>query len=111
MERRTVELRIGGQKVRVVSSATEDDLQRLATVVSRKLGEVSARGQPSQGLILAALALAHEVEAERSRRVAVELRARDLLGRVLGRIDHALALEESDSEDSDAPPDEPGGFT
>ncbi|HZU82506.1 MAG TPA: cell division protein ZapA [Polyangiaceae bacterium] len=96
MDRRTVELRIAGQKYRVVSSASEEELQRLAGVVTSKMGELSpfARAQPSQAILLAAMALAHEAEAERDRRVALEQKTRELLRRVLGRIDQALALEE-----------------
>jgi cell division protein ZapA (FtsZ GTPase activity inhibitor) len=90
MERRTVELQIAGQKYRVVSTASEEELHHLAGIVSAKLGEVSARGQPSQALLLAAIALAHAAEAERGRRAALEQKTRDLLGRVLGRIDEVL---------------------
>ena len=41
-------------------------------------------------MLLAAIALAHELEQERARRVAVERKARDMLRRVLVRIDDAL---------------------
>jgi cell division protein ZapA len=96
MDRRTVELRIAGQTVRLVSSAPEDELQRLAGMVEAKLGELGPRGRvQSQGLLLAAMALAHEVETERGRREAIERRARDLLRRVLVRIDDALEPFES----------------
>lgn len=87
---RTVELRIGGQNYRVVSSAPEAELQRLAAVVNQKLAEVGAlRGQPN-GLLLVAIALAHELEEERDRRSSLEARVRGLLGGVLHRIDRAL---------------------
>jgi cell division protein ZapA len=92
MERRTVELRIAGQSYRVVSSAPEDELRRLADVVASKLAEVTPRGRPvqPQAMLLAAMALAHELESERGRRESLERRARDLLRRVLVRIDDAL---------------------
>jgi cell division protein ZapA len=91
-ERRTIELSVAGQKYRVVSSAGEAEVQRLADVVVAKLKELggASRSQPSQAMLLAAMALAHEVEAERGRREAVEARARDMLRRVLVRIDEAL---------------------
>ncbi|HEY4014015.1 MAG TPA: cell division protein ZapA [Polyangiaceae bacterium] len=91
-ERRTIELSVAGQKYRVVSSAGEAEVQRLADVVVAKLKELggASRAQPSQAMLLAAMALAHEVEAERGRREAVEARARDMLRRVLVRIDEAL---------------------
>jgi cell division protein ZapA len=91
-ERRTVELRIAGQSYRVVSSASESELRRLAGVVSAKLSELTPRGRAAhpQAILLAAIALAHELEAERGRRESLERRTRDLLRRVLVRIDDAL---------------------
>jgi cell division protein ZapA len=91
MERRTVDLRIGGQNYRVVSSSSRDELQRLADLVESKLAEIGPRGRAQpQAMLLAALALAHEVESERGQRESVERRTRDLLRRVLVRIDDAL---------------------
>jgi cell division protein ZapA len=92
MDRRPVELRVAGQNFRVMSSAPEEDLLRLARMVDEKVTELGARGrtQSTQAVLLAAIALAHEVEAERSRRESLERRARELLERVLGRIDDAL---------------------
>ncbi len=91
-ERRTVEVRIAGQSYRVVTSAKQDDLNRLAEMVSAKLAEVSPRGRPvpAQAMLLAAMALAHEVETERDQRQSVEHRTRDVLRRVLTRIDKAI---------------------
>lgn len=87
-----MQLRIGGQSYKVVSSADEVELQRLAGAVSAKVAELTPRGKatPPQALLLAAIALAHELEQERSRRVAIEGRARDMLRRVLVRLDDAL---------------------
>jgi cell division protein ZapA len=99
MDRRTVELRIAGQSYRVVSTAEEAELKRLAAVVETKLAEVTPRGRavPPQALLLAAMALAHEAEAERGARESLERRTRDLLRRMLLRIDDALEpLEEAD---------------
>jgi cell division protein ZapA len=92
MERRSVEVRIAGQNYRVVSSARQDDLNRLAEMVSAKLAEVTPRGRPAppQAMLLAAMALAHEVEEERQQRHSVERRTRDVLRRVLSRIDNAI---------------------
>ena len=92
MDRRTVALQIAGQSYKVVSTAAESDLQRLAATVNAKLAEVSPRGRaaPPQAMLLAAIALAHELEEERAKREALERRARDLLRRVLVRIDDAL---------------------
>ena len=92
MERRTVELRIGGQKYRVVSSADDAELQRLAGMVSSKLSELSSGAvvAPQAMMLLAALALAHDAETERRRRESVEGRTRELLQRLLVRIDASL---------------------
>jgi len=92
MDGRPVQLRIAGQSYRVVSSANEEDLQRLAETVSAKVEELTPPGKtPSaQAVLLAAMALAHELEEERARRQIVERRARDMLRRVLVRIDDAL---------------------
>lgn len=103
-ERRTVEVRIAGQSYRVVSSAKQDDLNRLADMVSAKLAEVTPRGRPvpAQAMLLAAMALAHEVEAERDQRQSVERRTRDMLRRVLVRIDSAIEpLEPAEPVEAD----------
>ena len=95
MDTRPVELKIGGQSYKVVSSADEGELQRLAGAVSAKVAELTPRGKsaPPQAVLLAAIALAHELEQERTRRTALERRARDMLRRVLVRIDDALGDE------------------
>jgi cell division protein ZapA len=102
MERRTVQLQIAGQSYKVVSSAPEAELQRLAETVTAKIAEVIPRGRPAppQAMLLAAMALAHDLEAERARREALERRSRDILRRVLVRIDSALEDGPSDSAES-----------
>ena len=96
MDTRPVQLRIAGQSYRVVSSADEEELLRLADAVSAKVAEVTPRGKAAtpQSMLLAAIALAHEVEEERARRAAVQRKTRDMLRRVLVRIDDALESEE-----------------
>ncbi len=95
MDARPVQLRIAGQSYKVVSSADEEELQRLADTVSAKVAELTPRGKAAspQSMLLAAIALAHEVEEEKARRTAVERRTRDMLRRVLLRIDDALDTE------------------
>lgn len=96
MDRRTVALQIAGQSYKVVSTAAESDLHRLAATVTAKLAEVAPRNRPAppQAMLLAAMALAHEVEEERAKREALERRTRDLLRRVLVRVDDALEHSE-----------------
>lgn len=87
-----MQLNVGGQSYKVVSSADEDELHRLADAVSAKVAELTPVGKtaPPQAVLLAAIALAHELEQERERRLSVERKARDMLRRVLVRIDDAL---------------------
>lgn len=99
MAGRTVQLRVGGQTYRVVSSASDEDLQRLAAVVDQKLAEVVPPGRVvrPENMLLAAMSLAHELETatraldqERARGAAVAERARGAFGRMLERVDAAL---------------------
>jgi cell division protein ZapA len=90
--RRSVELRVAGQNYRVVSSVSEDDLRRLAAVVSSKLVEIGGKGRPPapQAMLLAAITLAHELESQREANQRLELRTRELLRKTLARVDAAL---------------------
>jgi cell division protein ZapA len=104
MERRTIELRIAGQSYRVVSSSPAEELQHLVAMVEAKLGELGPRGkaQQPQAMLLAAMALAHDAETERTRRESLERRTRDLLRRVLVRVDDALEpFDEADAAPSE----------
>ncbi len=85
-----------------MSTAPQEELKRLAGLVDAKIAEVSPRGRPpaSQAVLLAAIALAHELEAERARCEALEQRTRVVLQQVLGRIDDALQPLEAGEADS-----------
>lgn len=88
---RAVQLRVGSQQFKVVSSAAEGELERLAELVDAKLTALGPKCRNSpQGILLAAIALAHDLEEERSAKVALERRTRDVLRRVLVRVDQAL---------------------
>jgi cell division protein ZapA len=106
MDRAPVELRVGGQTFRVVASANADELQRLAQIVDGKLRELalSSAFHP-QSMLLVAMTLAHEVEEERARRRDVERRSRDMLQRLLERVDSAMTLTEP--AEPPRPPDQP----
>jgi cell division protein ZapA len=97
---RTVQLRVGGQTYRVVTSASEPELTRLAAIVDHKLSQVVGAGRPitPQAMLLAALALAHDLEEERTRATAVVDKARDAFNRILQRVDGALSAAQDDSE-------------
>ena len=92
MARRTVQLRVGGQNYRVVTSASDEELQRLAAVVDQKLAAMAGPGRAisPQAMLLAAMALAHDLEEERARSAQVTGRAREAFGRILARVDDAL---------------------
>jgi len=104
---RTVEVRVAGQNYRVVSSAPESEVRRLADVVNAKLAELVPRGRaaPPNALLLAAIALAHDAEEERERRESVEARARELLRRVVAGIGEALGEPAAGAEREAAPED------
>jgi cell division protein ZapA len=99
MARRAVVLTIGSREYKVASSASDDELSRLAETVNAKLAEVvpPGRPEPPQALLLAALALAHDLEEERARTRALERKSRDLLRRVLVRLDNVLEHDEGTS--------------
>jgi cell division protein ZapA len=93
MERRPVDVRIAGQTYRVVSSAEDGDIERLAEGLTERLSRLSSRSRSvgsAQALVLVAMELVHELEEERSARESVERKTRDLLRRVLMRIDGML---------------------
>ncbi|MCC6902316.1 MAG: cell division protein ZapA [Polyangiaceae bacterium] len=106
MSRAPVELRVGGQTYRVVASAGEDELKRLAELVDGRLRELAGAGRAvsPQSLLLAAISLAHDLEEERARRVAAEATSREMLRSVLNRIDAALdALPEAEADGAPQP--------
>jgi cell division protein ZapA len=98
MERRTVNVRVGGQSYRVVSSAPDEELERLAALVDAKLGELipNGKGAPPQAMVLVAMAFAHDLETERARRRGLERKSRDMLRRVLVRVENALDSDEGE---------------
>jgi cell division protein ZapA len=109
MDRAPVELRVGGQTFRVVASANADELQRLARIVDGKLRELALTSAfHPQSMLLVAMTLAHEVEEERAKRRDVERRSREMLQRLLERVDSAMALAEP-AEPAPRPPDHPLG--
>jgi cell division protein ZapA len=110
MARRTVQLRLGGQTYRVVTSATDDELQRLAAMVDEKLAAVSPPGRPitPQSMLLAAMALAHDLEEERARSAHMEERAKEAFGRILARVDAALATGAAGAADASSSRDSTG---
>jgi len=95
-ERPTVSIRIGGSTYRVHSSASPEEVQRLADLVDEKLRALNTGNQPAspQSFLLVALSFAHDLDEEKLRRQAAEGEVRELLRR-LGQVG------------SDAPPPPP----
>jgi len=105
MPKGPVELRVGGQTYRVLATAEEADLHRLADVVDDRLRKLTAPGRAvsPQSLLLAALSLAHDLEGERNRRIRSEQRAREMLSSLLARIDTALEADSAELSATPAP--------
>ncbi len=104
MAGRTVQLRLGGHTYRVVTSASDEEIHRLAAMVNQKLttvGGPKGRQLSPETMLLAAMSLAHDLEEERARSLRIRDRAREAFGRILARVDAALAEA--------APPAAPSG--
>ena len=100
VDRKVVQLRVAGQTYRVTSTEGEDELRHLAGLVDERVGQLVPKGRavPANAILLAAIALAHDLEHERTARSALERRTRDVLRRVLMRIEHVLDKETSAAE-------------
>ena len=113
MAGRTVHLRVGGQTYRVTTSSSDEELQRLAAVVDQKLATVVPPGRAvtPQAMLLAAMALAYELEEERSRTATIAARARGAFGRMLQRVDAALDASDTAETTETAPTPTPLSLT
>lgn len=91
-----VELRVGGTTYRVISSASPEELERLAMLVDEKLAAIAPPGRPMppQAMLLAAMALAHEVEVERRRADGLASRSRQAVTQILTKLDGTIARAE-----------------
>ncbi len=101
-----VELRVGGQTYRVVASASEDELRRLAALVDARLRAITPPGRAvsPQTLLLAAISLAHELEEEKSKNLKLATRSREMLGSILTRIDAAIGTTDEPVEREEPSP-------
>jgi cell division protein ZapA len=115
--RRAVELRVGGQTYRVVASDNDQHVQRLADLVDRKFAEVVPHGRGvtgQQAMFLIAMALAEEAEEQRTRAARLEVerdrslhlaaRARDVVARLLKRVDSVLSALPAETSKGSPPP-------
>jgi cell division protein ZapA len=92
MMRAAVEVHVGGQLYRLVASSGEQTVQRYASVVNERLRELtgSERTSHPQAMLLVAMALAHDLEQERTQRLAERQGTEELLRQLLGRVNEAL---------------------
>ncbi len=92
MAGRTVELSVAGKRCRVVTTADEEELSRLTAMVEGKLAEVLRPGRHvnTEAMLLVAMALAHDVDEQRSRADVVTDKAKRGLQRLLQRVDTVL---------------------
>ncbi len=105
MERRTVQLRVAGQTCRVVTTASDGDLDRFVAMLEDRLANLAGKGRPAapHAMTLVALGLMHELEETRARAQEREQRAKEALARLLERIDVALAGEDGACAATTAP--------
>jgi len=91
-----IDLTVAGQRYRIVTPAEPDDIHRLVAVLEERLAalQLPSRFTPPQKLLIAALALASDLEEERLRHRETQNRARESLTNLLQRIDQALELTE-----------------
>ncbi len=96
MTARPVQLQVGGQTYRVVSSASPDELEHLAGLVDDKLSTIAPPGKPltPQMMLLVALALAHDVEEQRRKAERIRGQSKAALADLLREVDDALTLTE-----------------
>ncbi|HYP89692.1 MAG TPA: cell division protein ZapA [Polyangiaceae bacterium] len=104
-----VDLKVGGQTYRVVATAEESELKRLADLVDARLRSMSAPGRPisPQSLLLAAISLAHDLEEEKRKRLQLEARSKEMLKSVLARIDAAIEASDEKADGEPESTDEP----
>jgi len=92
--KRTISFSIGGRMYKVVTSANEEEILHLANVVDDKMKALAGNRPPTlEVAVLTAIALAHEAEAHRKRADEIASGARNVVGRMLDRIDAALVKD------------------
>jgi cell division protein ZapA (FtsZ GTPase activity inhibitor) len=96
-----VSLEVGGQLYRIVSSLPEDELKRLAAVVDARIRSIVPKGKPTtpSAILLAAIALVRDAEDAAARHDELRVRSRDVMRRLLARIDEALESHEDEMGD------------
>ncbi len=104
---RAVQVTVGGQRYRIVTSAPEERVRELEALVNEKLHQLVPPGRavPPNALLLVAMGMANDVIELRSLGSGSTNQTREALVRMLGRVDAALAeLPEGDEEPSGPQP-------
>ncbi len=80
-----------------MSSASPEELERLAAIVDEKLTALVPPGKPlgPQSMLLVAMALAHDVEAARARNLELRRSSKATLTRMLGEVDATLSVADN----------------
>jgi len=88
-----VELTVGKQVLRLSTTAPDEHLVELVSMVEAKLASTGGaqRQNLAEAALMAALALADELVAERGRRSQVEQRARETVIAAIARVDEAIS--------------------
>ncbi|MFI5301753.1 MAG: cell division protein ZapA [Polyangiales bacterium] len=94
----TVAVRVGGQAYQLRSNVPEVELRRLAEVVDTRIRDLVPPGRPvpATAIVLAAIALVHDLETERAARLDDRAATRERVHGLLGRVDKALGTRGSD---------------
>ena len=89
-----VELRVGDQTYRVITSSPESEVRTIAAVVDARFRQLAPAGKhtPAQRLLLVAMALAHELEEEKGLRRERDARWREKVQGLVTRVDGLLEL-------------------
>lgn len=102
--RRTVMVSLGGQRYRVVTTGTDEELARLVGMVESKAREVGGRrGLTPDCVLLTAIAFAYEAETQRSRADRILEKASGLASGLLREIEEVVG---EDGEDGDGATEE-----
>ncbi len=99
------QLQIGGRSYQVVSSASQQELDKLAARVERALATENPGGnlRAERSILLAALRLAHEAEEAEARRIDERARHQEQLSGYLKQLNQLLGLDETPSQGRRAP--------
>lgn len=89
--KRTAVFSVAGKAYRVITTASDDEIAVLSRLVDERLRGISG-GRPVtlETAVLVAMSFAHDAELNKVRAEQVEQDARNVMGRVLERIDSAL---------------------